>query len=307
MSNAWRSIKVFIASAGMVGSSIAIIYGSLQTGGTVYIIGGSLCMDNSVFNFIETGKVINDIKEQITNLTDNITLFSEENKSLKTNVDDLTNLKIDFVEKNRELQTTIHQTVDRINKLEDLRNDYVKVNHEMKENLNHEKEQVKMIGEKNLELTENLIKVDQIKEQIKKENNKLKELLFFAEEKITEIEQLKNDYVTENNKLSNNNQILSKQIQKQAEIITDSKKLIHNLAQFGDKYSQFASTIDTNLVKLDTTNESLSNNVSDLEDTASVLNKLVNSLKEQTFNQFDQNGDGKISPNEFNLGLNNIK
>ena len=89
ISSLYQSLKGTTALAGLVGSLLAIVIGSTSTGGTVYIVGGSLCLANSLFNIIEIGKVNIDIKKQITQLSTLLTVFMEKNDELKNNETDL--------------------------------------------------------------------------------------------------------------------------------------------------------------------------------------------------------------------------
>lgn len=92
---------------------------------------------------------------------------------------------------------------------------------------------------------------------------------------------------------------MNKQLEKQNEIIEQSKKLIQNLAQFGDKYTAFSSNIDTNLIKLDTTNNSL-------ENTSNILKTLVDKLENETFDELDLNHDGVITREEFEAEIKKL-
>jgi hypothetical protein len=49
--------------------------------------------------------------------------------------------------------------------------------------------------------------------------------------------------ITENQTLHESNKELNVQIAKQSEIIVESKSLIQNLAQFGDRYTAFEETL----------------------------------------------------------------
>lgn len=282
VSRIYQSLKIVVATFGLTGSVIAIVYGSLMSGGAVFIVGGSLCLVNSLFNFGESGKVINDIKKQISKLKDNLTVFSKENFKLKENVEEFSKLRDEFVKRNIILQQTLEETVNQISQLD-------KVQSELRVNLNDQKLQINFLKDENNELNKSL-------DKFQEENEKLQHMIQSANQQLLHIEHLKTQYETENQKLSENNEELGLQIKKQSKIIEESKKLIKTLAQFGDSYNDFSATLDQNVIKLDHTQ-------GNLEQTAIVLEKLVDRLKGQKFEDMDLNNDGKISQDEFNHAL----
>jgi predicted Zn-dependent peptidase len=76
----------------------------------------------------------------------------------------------------------------------------------------------------------------------------------------------------------------------------ESKNLIQSLAKFGDQYTQFSTTIDTDILRLDQT-------TNNLDQTADILHNLVDRLKSQTFEKLDLNQDGSVTQDEFSSGL----
>jgi predicted Zn-dependent peptidase len=76
----------------------------------------------------------------------------------------------------------------------------------------------------------------------------------------------------------------------------ESKNLIQSLAKFGDQYTQFSTTIDTDILRLDQT-------TNNLDQTADILHNLVDRLKSQTFEKLDLNQDGIVTQDEFSSGL----
>jgi vacuolar-type H+-ATPase subunit I/STV1 len=138
-----------------------------------------------------------------------------------------------------------------------------------------------------------------LQDKFSKENVNLKTLLDQAKQQINDIEKIKQDYENEIKKLNQNNVTMIDEIKKQNDIIIESKKLINSLAQFGDKYTNFANTIDTDLIKMDTTENNL-------ENTSNILKNLVNKLENETFEELDINKDGMISKEEFEIGLEKL-
>ena len=81
ISRMYQTIKGLIAMTGVTGSVLAIVYGSMASGGTVFVVGGVLCMANSLFNIIEIGKVTVDIRKQIHTLETTIDGFLRDGKA----------------------------------------------------------------------------------------------------------------------------------------------------------------------------------------------------------------------------------
>lgn len=300
----YRSLKFVFASLGLAGSAIAIIYGSIQTGGTIYIIGGSICLANSLFNFWEVGKVSADILKQINNLKKSLEsfdkkleVFANKNIQLENSVEQLERIKEDFIEKEKSLQKSLNRSFEQIEKMENLKNKYMSLSKDLEKNLEKENEQIISLTNKNKDLQANLEQVYRIKEEFQQENEEYQTLLKQARQQIMESEKIIQQFKDENKTLSINSKLQQEQIKEQQELIQDSKQLILDLSKFGDRYNQFADTIGTNVIKLEDTQEDLSN-------TASILKTLMEKLRNQTFQNLDQNQDGTITEAEFNQGLN---
>lgn len=273
----FQFIKTTVATLGIGGSLIAIIAGAVG-GESIFIIGGSLCMANSIFNIIEIGKVNLDIKKQIENLEDSIDLFIEENQKYKQN-------NTVYAQENIKLKETITESKENIVHLEKIQHEITKT----KKNL--EKRVLELHGE-NKELHDNVEKLRRLSQDYISENNNLKENTKQLKLRVKEIENLRDE-------LKDNNDQMELQIAKQAEIIKESKKLIQNLAQFGDSYTAFQKTLSNDL-------DILSGTSVDLDDTAVVLRKLVEKLQDETFEKFDVDGDGVITKQEFQQGLSSL-
>src|SRR5437016_6035626 len=121
LSRVYQSIKFLTALSGTGGAIVAIVYGALWSGGTVFIVGGSFCLANSVFNIVEIGKVNFDIRKQIGELTTSLGYFTRQNMELHTNIDSLSKLRDQFTTQNTKLQKTLQLSADRIKQLEDLK------------------------------------------------------------------------------------------------------------------------------------------------------------------------------------------
>lgn len=297
----YQSVKMATAIVGSVGSIMAIVYGATMaaTGGTPIIVGGSFCLANSVFNLLEIGKVNIDIKKQIDELKQNLTRFGQQNIELEKNVQGLTDIKDQFMRQNQELQTTLESSADQLEHLQKIKEEYDEINHKLSAQLEDGHDQVEKYTENNNLLGENVGKLLEFKVQFEQENAELRALLNKAHFQVVQIEALKNSYATEIEILDRSNTTLTEQITKQAKIIEESKNLIQSLAKFGDQYTQFSSTIDADISRLDTT-------TNNLDQTADVLHNLVDRLKSQTFSKLDTNQDGIITESEFSENIKNL-
>lgn len=299
----YRSLKFLFASLGLAGSTLAIIYGSIQTGGTVYIVGGSICLANSIFNFWEVGKVSADILKQINNLKNNIEVFNEKleffankNTQLERSIIQLEEIKDSFVKKNQLLKQNLTSSLSQIDKLEKVKNKYMNLNLDLEKSIQEENGQIIALNDKNKDLQSNLEKVYQVKEEFQKENEEYQLLLKKTEQQVYEVEAINRDLKNQLQSLETNNETLTRQLQEQQELINDSKQLILDLSRFGDRYNQFADTIDTNVIKLENTQDNL-------HTTTGVLKTLMEKLRGETFENLDQNSDQVVTEEEFNQGL----
>jgi len=297
----YQSIKMVTAIVGATGSVMAIVYGAtmVATGGTPIIVGGSLCLANSVFNLLEIGKINIDIKNQINELKLNLVRFGQQNIELENNVKGLSDLKDKFILQNQQLQTTLESSADQLEHLQKIKEEYDECNIRLATQLEDGHEQLLGYSENNTLLGDNVNKLIEFKSQFQQENTELRSLLNQAHYQVVQIESLKNTYANEINNLNLTNNTLTEQVTKQAKIIEESKNLIQSLAKFGDQYTQFSSTIDADILRLDST-------TNNLDQTADMLHNLVDRLKSQTFNKMDANNDGIITEDEFSSGLQRL-
>lgn len=271
----YQSIKFIVATAGTGGSIAAIVWGSAFSGGVIPIVGGSLCLANSLFNYIEIGKVNFDIKKQLSDLTLRLTQFSQENTRLSDNVDSLAQLRDQFIKENNTLQATLQKSAIHLDQLEKIKNEYDQVNTKLSTELHQE----------NSSLGDNVAKIITL-------YNQFAENLGQANTQLAKIEEIKASYEAQIGELKNSNAVMAKEIHEQNQLIIQSKRVIKTLAQFGDEYKSIATGLDTDLSKLDQTD-------ANLEHTSLVLHNLVDELQNKTFDEIDTNHDGMISREEF--------
>lgn len=252
----YQSIKGTVATAGTVGSILAICFGAVAaSGGTIYIVGGSLCLANAIFNLIELGKVNIDIKKQLKELDNVIKSYTAQNMIQSNN-------NLTLMHQITRLKSSLEDSAKQVEYMDDIRRDLMK----------------------SKEITEQQL------QKFRDENNVLKISIENNREQLQKLQALYEAEAKEKEILAANNAEFKEQLAQQAQIILQSKELIQNLAKFGDQYTNFAQTINTDLLATSDT----------LTDTSHVLSGLVEKLKNQTFEKLDVDNDGVITSDEFN-------
>lgn len=282
ISSIFQGAKTFLAVGGTVVSLLIIGYGSAAGGGIVYTIGGSFYLISSLFHLYDSSKVIIDIKKEINNLSYQISFFANENKVLDQNIQELQNAKTVFIENSRKYTETLKEYQKQINKLEEIQKKYT--------------EQHSLLRTSNIELEHKIKELLQIREEYKAENEKLHNLYEKAQFELISLEESRKKYEIENAKLGENNKYLNEQLVKIMELYNSTKKLLGELARIGDSYNEFSHNIDTNIVKLDSSIQSI-------DVISNQLTNLLTKMREKTFNDFDKNQDGVIDSSEFSSTL----
>jgi len=299
LSKCFRFAKASLAVIGTLMSTGVIVYGVVTSGGAIYIVGGGFYLATSLFLGFDSSKVLADIRKQIDILKTDLDLFDSENRQLCQNIDHLKQVKENFVKENRKLHSTLEQTEEHMRKLKHLKD-------ELEENIEAEKDELTHFSVQNEELSQKLEQINQLKEAYQQENEQLQTLLDNGQNQIGKLEQLKIEYASEililrddlqltqqnNYDLKDQVKEMDVQLEKLRKLYQDTKQLMYNLSQAGDIFNQFSTSIDTSVVKLDTTQD-------DLDETARQLKQLVEKLKDQTFEEIDLDQDGKITKDEF--------
>ena len=290
----YQSIKATTAVSGVVGSLLAIIYGALiiKSGGTVIVIGGSLCMANSLFNIVEVGKVNFDIKKQIKALDTSLEFFVKQNDVLTENVSISKKNNEDQARENKRLQEIVTKAEKHINKLEKIQQELAKT----KEDLATENQ---ILSETSKEMQTQLAEVKILKNDLQSENDDFSATVQELRDQVDVIERLKEQSIEETKSLHDNNEQLAAQITHQTKIIADSRALIKKLAQFGDDCTTFGETLGNELDRLGGTTE-------DLDHLSRVFTTLGNKLEGETFDKLDTDGDSVITKKEFQEGLSKL-
>jgi len=292
-----------LCSIGVLGYGIyAVVAVSTGTGGVLIGVGG-IWLLNSIFNFADSTGVVQKIKHEVDRLEQSNKKYEQENIKLEGNVTELTELKNKFTEENQQLINSIKQSTEQIDKLEALKAKYLQQNELYKKLIDKEEKQID-------ELQASVLGLNSIKNEINAENENLKVMLATNESLIASLQETKDSYANENEKLQESNKQNAEQIEqlkqqniKLRELFNESKELLLHLAKVGDLFDQFSATLDHSVVDLNQTSVGLANTHDEYEKTLTVLKALTDKLKNKTFDDFDADGDGIITKDEFNSGI----
>ena len=309
LSGVYSYIKVGIAaigglcSIGVLGYGIyAVVAVSSATGGVLIGVGGVWLL-NSIFNFADSTGVVKKIKQEVDRLEQSNKKYEEENIKLEGNITELAELKNKFTEENKQLIESIKKSTEQIDKLESLKDKYLKQNEIYKQLIEKEEKQIN-------DLESSVLSLNSIKNEINSENENLKTMIAKNETLISSLEETQHNYAIENEKLQEANKQNAEQIEqlklqniKLRELFNESKELLLHLAKVGDLFDQFSTTIGHSVVDLNQTSTNLINTHDEYEKTLSVLKALTDKLKNKTFTDFDADGDGIITKDEFDNAI----
>jgi chromosome segregation ATPase len=163
----------------------------------------------------------------------------------------------------------------------------------------------------NEELKQTAGKMAATQVELKEENIKMNSMLDGVQAQLSAMERAKRQYEEENSKyrslLQQNEEQIEKskaqidgmagQISKLRELHENSKKLIRNLVDAGDIFTNFSSTLGEDLSQLDNVTGDISGAANDLNDTIKRLNL---KLTTQQFAEADADGDGTVTQKEWN-------
>lgn len=257
----------------------------LTSGGTVFVVGGSLCLANSLFNILEISKVTMDIRDQIKRLQRSVADIEFQNGLLKENNNTSRENNEIQARENKRLSELLERSDTQVEKLQQLQKQISIAKNDFEA-------ESKRLRDENINLSSSVEDLRSLQSQYEKEITELKLTVSQLETQVGLLENLKQTFSSENTKLA-------EQVNKQSQIIVEAKQLIHNLAKFGDNYTSFHETLGHDIDRLEGTSDHL-------DTTTNVLHKLVETLKAQTFDRFDINNDGVITKEEFEQGIKNL-
>lgn len=323
LSNIYKAVKLTIASFSGIAAVGALVTGIVVggTGGIILIIGGSLWIATSSFSIFDSVAVHSAIARDVKKLQEGLKKFNEENKKLHGNVVQLEHITNDYIEENKELAKSLKKSEEQLKILSDLKGQYEETHKKYLSLLDSsDKEIVKLQNQNIIYIKENeKIKqtMDEMKNlqiKFKSENEVLKKLIEDNEKQIELLEQTKNTYVEENEKLQKTNkenaeqlEILKKQIEKLKELYNNSVELLKNLSTAGDLFTHFSETINTNVSEIKNTTSALGETQDEFDEIVNQMKMLVDKLKDSKFSDFDLDGDGVITKEEFDTVIKNMK
>lgn len=283
--------NLIIGLGGLCGGS-ALAYGIFlgTTAGTtpiaiILLAGGSIWVIQTGLMLIDNNKLLKDIRQEITHLELGIDAFNMENQTLKTNIETLTDLKDKYLLTMKDLKTNLKDMTNQVNGLEKLREDY--------------ETQVNFLKKSNTDLTANMDALATLKMNFQEEALRLHKNLDDTQAQFVELTRIKEAYEKENKQLQilaiqqgDDLNTLRSQVQKLAELYENSRKLMLNMAQASSVFSGFSDSLNEGLVRIDKTEEGLS-------ETLTGLNNFMKKLSESTFKMLDTNNDGAINQDEF--------
>lgn len=288
VTNLYRSIKLVFSSLGVIGGGIVLVFGTLKSGGTILIIGGSIALTSGMFGLWETAQVTSNITKRIKDLNLQINDLVNHNKIQQTNI-------LNLGQKNQKLQDSLNYLDTKLSEMKDSKHELIGFQEELMKLLSLEPNQVGIVTDQNSQITTQIKKILSIKTRLLEENNEYQRLLEVTEDQIQDIEETLLEVKEDRDDLFANNRIINEEILKQNDIIRESKELMISLSYFGDEYQKFSSTIDTNLVTFDGTDL-------DLGAISEVLRNVIDHL--QTFSQKGQ--EKYITKEEFTAALEEI-
>lgn len=320
LSNSYRYLKLGVATLGGLSALGVLFYGIFGGGGIIYIIGGSLWLVQTGFNYFDSGKVHMDIRKQVNELKDGLSEFANENISLKGNIDNLEKVKENFVNSNNQLVKIVERSEQKLGILSEIKKEYENENNKYIQLLDQNNLQLQQLENQNeiyinenKDLTESITNMKNLQIIFNEENNKYKELIILSEEQINQLKKTEEDYIIENHKLQESNEknteqleILKNQIVKLRNLYNNSRELLVNLASAGDLFTKFNESIDKNIIEIKDTADSLDENNEKLDSHLNILNNLVTKLKDSKFSNFDVNNDGVITKEEFENGIKKL-
>jgi chromosome segregation ATPase len=288
MSSFYRNLKIGVAGIGSVMAVSLIIVGVIATKGTLGIVmavGGSIWLASSGFIMFDSTRVSSLIKRDVDRLKRNTLEFKFENQRLNNNVTTLTNIQDRLV-------ASVSKSENQVKTLSILKIGYEKTISAHKKILIDEKKN----GDA---LRCSIIRLQRVKENLIKNVKMLNLNVVENKTLVKELREIKDVYIVENDKLQeankNNTDIvteLQKQVFKLKELYKSTQILLHNLSTAGDMFSEFTSTIGESTTDLNETREGY-------DDTLKRMNKLLDKMKDSTFKDIDDDGDGIVTRSEF--------
>jgi len=333
LTKTYRGIRVVVSCLG-IGSSLGIAgYGAYfvvggTTGGIAFIVLGVLCLIPSICMLRDVTSILEKIKDEGDRLEKendllkkNNVVYQGENEKLKTTTEELTKIKNDYADRNAEYLKLLKEHQIKLGHLDKLKDEIETENQKLKGKVEDLGEQTGIFVTENKELKGNVERINILREQFKREVSQLEISLNVTQEKLDSMELIKEKYSMENDRLhelitentkqvqnlaSENNTLhntadqLKEQVLKLKELHRESIKLLANLHQAGDIFTEFGKTIDTNVIDLNEATSELRGEIGDQIEKLKHLNEgLTQKMVEELKDRLDTNKDGIVDEKEF--------
>lgn len=340
INSTFRGVRIILSSLGIgsslgiAGYGIYFVVGG-TTGGWAFVAMGAACLIPSIWMLRDATHILELIKEQgdrlekeNENLKQNNIVYQGENEKLKSTTSELMRTKDQYADQNAEYLKLLRENKIKLDSLSQLKTEIQTQNEKLKENVEETGKQNVIFVEENEELKTNVEKINSLREQFKRENSELQMSLTEAQRKLNDLELIKDKYsmendrlhelITENTKqltqlsmenntLHNNVEENEKQIEQMKDQVTrlkelhkESIKLLANLREAGDIFTDFGNTIDGKVVQLDEATLELREEIGEQVDRLRELNEgLTKKMVEELKNKLDKNQDGIIDETEF--------
>ena len=158
---------------------------------------------------------------------------------------------------------------------------------------------------------ENVFHLTQARNQLRNSITFLKETLSKNRTLVAQLQRAKDAYIKENKKLQESNKenesqikTLRSQVEKLRELYVSTQSLLQKLSTAGDMFTEFGKTIGDTSESLEQTEGKLADTQENYDQTLDRMTKLLEKLKKESFNDLDDNNDGRITEDEFRNYVN---
>lgn len=253
---------------------------------------------------------LNDFKGENEKLKSEREQFAKQNQHLTSNVQNLTTAEQNFEHENEKLKIIVEENKNQLlaitQRSQELENELKELQHQKEE---YEK-QNKEFDLQNEDLKTTVHKIKETQSQLQLENATYREIQTKLENQVRVLDGLKEDYKKQNEDMQNLLQqetdkvteaaeqieSLKTQLSRFVQLYENMKSLVKNLVSAGDMYQSFSTTIGTDVEKLDMSTSNVEGAVSNL---LNIVNRLNKDMTEEDFNELDTDGDGKVTKTEW--------
>lgn len=278
LSKAWRTTKLGVATTLTLVSAGILLYGVFTVGGLFNVIMGAIGLAGSAIIFVDSSKVHNDVAKAMEK-------NEELTRDYRETADELHQQTSDFRDENVALQRNVFslgkslkEAVKHTQALQKIKSKLEITASSLEQDIEDNRIQV-------FKLAQHVDELSDIRQELTTERNELEISVKKADEQTKSLQVLYETALA-------SDQAHQVQIEKLKLIVESSQKVLLAVANVGDQFDQFSTTIDTQLINMENQNDSL-------ENTAHVMDVLLNQLQDKTFDDLDENKDGVVTADEF--------